>query len=119
MKNNLSENQLDILLRRYAAPVRVTEAAVEAMVRSARVRAVGLREDLAEQGFSNLVARLLGFHRLAAAAWSGAAGMALALLIGITAGFSGAIPGPEQGYALDLDNVLGTTTVAASTDATL
>jgi hypothetical protein len=119
MKNNLSENQLNTLLRRYAAPVRVTEASVEAMVRAARVRAVGLRDDMAEQGFYGLLARMLGFSRVASVAWSGAAGMALALAIGIGAGFAGAIPGPDEGYAFDFDNVLGTTIVAASADATL
>ena len=119
MKNNLSESQLNMLLRRYVTPVRVDELSIEAMVRHARMQAVGLRDDMAEQGFYGLAARLLGFSRVASAAWSGAAGMALALAIGITAGFAGAIPGLDDGYAFDFDNVLGTTTVAASVDATL
>jgi hypothetical protein len=119
MKNNLSDSQLTTLLRRYAAPVRVDELMIEAVVRSARLRAVGLRDEMPEQGFYGLVARLFGFSRVASAAWSGAAGMALALAIGITAGFAGAVPGFDDGYALDFDNVLGTTTLAASTDATL
>jgi hypothetical protein len=120
MKNKLSDSQLDNLLRRYTAPVQVTETAIETMVWQARVRAVKARGEVEQPGFYGLVARMLGFSRLKAAAWSGAAGMVLALMIGITAGFAGAVPGlDETGYALDFDNVLGTTTVAASTDFTL
>ena len=96
MKNKLSDNQVHSLLRRYAAPVQVTEQAIEAMVRQARVRAVTLREDLAGQGFPATVARLLGFSRLAPAAWSGAAGMALALVIGITADCRGRCRGRRR-----------------------
>ncbi len=116
----LDDTGLDELLRTYQVSVASSESAVDDMVRAARVRAVGLRDNLDEFSFIGSVASVLGFRQTAHMMWSTAAGIAVALLLGVSMGASDIFPNTdEQAFVVDFDAVLGTTAISAGQDLSL
>jgi hypothetical protein len=116
------ENDLDLdeILATYAVKVDAGPAAIEAMVRAARARAVRIRQEMEERRLLPLIAAAFGLRRAAPVMWSAAAGMMLALFLGVSLGASHTVPGADdQQISIDFDSVLGIGTVAANADETL
>ncbi len=115
-RNDNDDNKLDALLRSWQVSIDTSELAVDAMTRAARMQAVQLKEGLAEHGFFGLVAQIFGFRRASGAIWSAAAGMSLALVVGISLGASNTLPSlDETAFSIDFDSVIGAGTLAATT----
>ncbi len=120
-QRGLDEATLDRLMGAYRVSVDSGELAIDAMVRAARRRAVGLKDEWSESGFFSLVAQVLGFRRASGAMWSAAAGMAFALVIGVSLGAADILPasgaGAETAYSIDFDSVIGSNALTSETAA--
>jgi hypothetical protein len=115
-KNSMPDENLNQLLGCYRVSVDTGEAAIDTLVRAARMRAASLRADMESEGFFGAIAAALGFHGLRPALWSGIGLASLMLVTGLSLGATHTIPHFDRNaVALDLDAAMGESTLTTGT----